>query len=650
MKTSILNLSLWLHEMRVPARSATIVAALGFQIFSIHLVHSQLAITEVMSSAANRLGTNVVLQGPDFWELTNFSTNAINLTGYSFNDNSGGWEGRDTTPFLDVVIQTNESIILLKLETNATVAVDMFRTWWGLPNSVQVLVYTNKGFSANGDLLNLWSPGAVENLVDSVSFGAATRGFTFTYNPSTGAFDQLSVTNVQHEFKAVTADDVGSPGVAAGPFAIGVLESPASVLVIPGDAVTFQVRFRGLPRPSFQWFHNGNLIPDAHSTNYTIASVTMADHGDYQVVLSNAFGTVTTTNATLTVSTKPVAPQFVVSPADFYVFRDQSATFHAVAVGLPPPTYQWRHDGMIIPGATNRSLIIPFAQSSDAGSHSITASNPLGSVTKEARLVVTARPNLKITEIMPGPTAGHEDWWELTNFEDYPVDLIGYRFDDLTRLPQLDPLPRYAYAWVITNHVTIGPGESIIFVERTEPETFRDWWGRTNLPPTLQIINYSGDSLNLDADGGDGIGLFNMGATDDSDLVVFGSFSTATRGVSFVFDLANPDVYCCYLLAVPGENGAFIAAQGGDVGSPGYIRTPTDPRILSFQRQPGSCLITWRSVAGGTYVVQSREQLTVGNWVDLRTLSPTGTTTSYLDTTANGSSQRFYRVVIRPAP
>jgi hypothetical protein len=182
-----------------------------------------------------------------------------------------------------------------------------------------------------------------------------------------------------------------------------------------------------------------------------------------------------------------------------------------------------------------------------------------------------------------------------------------------------------------------------------EAEVFREWWGRTNLPPALQIITYGGASLNLDGDG-DGIGLFNMGATDDTDLVIFGSFSTTPRGVSWVFDIANPDFYCCYLLAAPGVNGAFIASQGGDIGSPGYIDTPSDPRILSFQRQPGSCLITWRSVAGGNYVVQFREHLTVGSWVDLRTLSSTGTTTSYLDTTANGSSQRFYRIVMRSAP
>ena len=650
MKQLIANRPVRAHGICAPARIAIFFAVVGFLTCGVRVTHSQLAITEVMSSATDRLGTNLVAEGPDFWELTNYSTNQISLTGYGFNDDSTGWNGRDTTPFSGVFIDPNESIILIKLETNAPIAVEMFRRWWGLSDSVQVLYYQDKGFKASGDGVRLWSPSAAEDLVDSVNFGVATDGVTFTYNPATGAFDGLSAIDVGGAFKAVTADDVGSPGVRGEPFAISIVESPASVLAIPGDSVTFRISFRGLPRPSFQWFHNGNPIPGARSTDYTISSVSLAEQGDYQVVLSNSLGSVTSAAAALTVRTNPVAPQFVVSPTDFHVFEGQGATFQAVAVGLSPPTYQWRFNGADIAGATNRSYVLQFAQFSDAGIYSVVASNQLGAVTNEARLVVTARPNLKITEIMPGPTTGHQDWWELTNFEDYPVDLIGFRFDDLTRLPAKDPFPLYAYAWVVTNHVIIGPEESIVFVEQMDAGEFRDWWGSTNLPPALQIIRYGGLSLNLDADGGDGIGLFNMGATDDRDLVILGSFSSSPPGISLVFDVTNPDVDCCYLQAEAGVNGAFAAAQGGDVGSPGYIDTPTDPRILLFRRQPAGCFLTWRSIRAGNYVVQCRDRLAAGNWVDLATRPRAGATTSFLDTTVTAADQRFYRVVWRPTP
>ncbi|HXS68161.1 MAG TPA: hypothetical protein VN761_04920, partial [Candidatus Polarisedimenticolia bacterium] len=47
---------------------------------------AQLAITETMSSESTNLGSGLVAAGPDYWELSNFGTNTIDLTGYLFND------------------------------------------------------------------------------------------------------------------------------------------------------------------------------------------------------------------------------------------------------------------------------------------------------------------------------------------------------------------------------------------------------------------------------------------------------------------------------------------------------------------------------------------------------------------------------------
>jgi hypothetical protein len=56
----------------------------------------QLAITEVMSSASRTLGTNSSLTSlSDYWELTNFGTEPIDLNGYRWNDNLGGLYGND---------------------------------------------------------------------------------------------------------------------------------------------------------------------------------------------------------------------------------------------------------------------------------------------------------------------------------------------------------------------------------------------------------------------------------------------------------------------------------------------------------------------------------------------------------------------------
>src|SRR5688572_3094222 len=74
---------------------------------------AQLAITEVMSSASSTLGTNAVGSHPDFWELTNFGTNVIDLTDYRFND-SGGFQGATGEIFAGRTIAPGESIIFFQ--------------------------------------------------------------------------------------------------------------------------------------------------------------------------------------------------------------------------------------------------------------------------------------------------------------------------------------------------------------------------------------------------------------------------------------------------------------------------------------------------------------------------------------------------------
>jgi hypothetical protein len=59
----------------------------------------------------------------------------------------------------------------------------------------------------------------------------------------------------------------------------------------------------------------------------------------------------------------------------------QGASFTVVATAAPPPTYQWRKDGVAIPGATGATLTITNAQPSDAGSYSVAVTNAAGSVT-----------------------------------------------------------------------------------------------------------------------------------------------------------------------------------------------------------------------------------------------------------------------------
>jgi glucose/arabinose dehydrogenase len=83
-------------------------------------------------------------------------------------------------------------------------------------------------------------------------------------------------------------------------------------------------------------------------------------------------------------------PSILTDPADQTVSVGFQATFSAYASGLPALTYQWRKNGVDIPGATNTTYIIPAVVFADSGDYDIIVYNPYGSDTSAtAHLTVT---------------------------------------------------------------------------------------------------------------------------------------------------------------------------------------------------------------------------------------------------------------------
>ena len=625
---------------------------------SAELAIAQLAITEVMSSALNRFGAGVVSPGPDYWELTNFGTNDMDLTGYSWGDDQMALPPGDYFPFIKVVIRKGESIVFFRPDADILSA-EAFRLWWNLGPSVQVIPYTSDiGLSKGGDRVVLWRPNAFgdADVVDAVTFGAAKQGTSFTYD-SAGKFGVLSQLGVGSAFRAATSGDVGSPGTNAGPVRLKVLKLD-DIVAYPSETATFSVSYEGLPRPKFQWYRDGTPIWDATSPVYSIPDVHPERSGQYAVMLEDIFGTASNATARLTVVTNPTPPFFRLSPAELRVFEDQPAVFHARAVGVPVPTYQWRLHGTNLSGQTGRDLEVSQFQPLGTHEYAVVASNEGGAVTNVARLIVTERPDLRITEVMPSQRDTGPNEPKLVNSHQSPcfgsntVDLIGYRFDDESVFDDGNPRPHLPLAWILTNHVYIHHLESVIFTE-LDAEAFRSWWGWNNLPPNLQIIQYSPGGRGLSEDAEDGLGFWNSGATSDEDVVnvvkdyALVSYVTndIVTGVSFTID---PQYRCCYLRSQTNVNGAFAAVENGDIGSPGYIREPTDVRVLHMSAVASGCQLIWRSVQTGSYRIEYKDGLG-GAWNLLAPVSREGSTTTFVDTTLRENVQRFYRVVLEQA-
>ena len=210
-----------------------------------------------------------------------------------------------------------------------------------------------------------------------------------TTSADNGAVYSVVVSNTLGSITSASATLTVTPA----PTAPKITTQPASQSVQAGQSATFSVVATGTAPLNYQWRRNGTAIAGATSALYKTPATTSADNGAvYSVVVSNTLGSITSGNATLTVTAAPAAPKITTQPANQSVPAGQSATFSVVATGTAPLAYQWRRNGTAIAGATSALYNTPATTSADNGAvYSVVVSNTLGSITSaNATLTVTA--------------------------------------------------------------------------------------------------------------------------------------------------------------------------------------------------------------------------------------------------------------------
>ena len=96
---------------------------------------------------------------------------------------------------------------------------------------------------------------------------------------------------------------IGTSGTTDAGLAPSFVLQPSNTTVSEGASVTFSAEATGTPDLVYQWKKNGTNIPGANGLTYTIKSTSLGDNNAlYTVTVSNAFGSVTSAQATLTVT------------------------------------------------------------------------------------------------------------------------------------------------------------------------------------------------------------------------------------------------------------------------------------------------------------------------------------------------------------
>jgi alpha-tubulin suppressor-like RCC1 family protein len=165
-----------------------------------------------------------------------------------------------------------------------------------------------------------------------------------------------------------------------------IAQQPVSHEVPVGGTATFTVAAGGSAPLVYQWQRSSTNIPGAVNPSYVISPVTTNHSGNYRVIVSNAFGVVTSIVATLTALPIPVITS---QPRSQSVLAGGSVTFNVSADNALG--YQWRTNNTNIAGATQPSYRINNVQTNDAGNFLVVLTNQYGAVTSAvATLAVTA--------------------------------------------------------------------------------------------------------------------------------------------------------------------------------------------------------------------------------------------------------------------
>lgn len=329
-----------------------------------------------------------------------------------------------------------------------------------------------------------------------------------------------------------------------------ITTQPASLTVVAGGSATFSVVASGSGTLSYQWRKGGAAISGATVASYTIAVTSADDAASYDVVVTNSAGSVTSSAATLTVTTTDgsTVPTISSQPASLSVAAGASASFSVTATGSGTLAYQWFKDGTAISGATAASYSVSSTTSSDAGSYTVTVSNSAGSVTSSAAvLTVTVTTSSSSALAADATTAAQAFIATLSSSQQSSVQLSW----NLTTARQWSNLPasmvsRNGLAW-----------KSLSTAQQTAARAL-----------IATALSSTGNTLHQ-----------GMQAADDALVSLYGaSSSTYGSGNYYIAFVGTPSATGYWLLQLTGHHLTYNIAFNGTVKSPTPLFLGVEPK------------------------------------------------------------------------
>lgn len=232
---------------------------------------------------------------------------------------------------------------------------------------------------------------------------ATAQNAVLTINPVTATDAGLYSVEVSNKYGRVTSDAAALNIL----FPPSIVSQPSSQTVTNGTPTSLSVIAFGSAPLSYQWFGNNNtaLVNETNST-LSFAATTPASSGVYKVQVSNPYGSLFSSPATVTVVDPP---QITLQPLSVTNNQGATVTFNSGGSGTAPLRFQWWfNESVALTNATNQSLTLTSITGPQSGSYQLVVTSPYGraaSVPATLKVIVpNTPPQISLTSPVNGQT------------------------------------------------------------------------------------------------------------------------------------------------------------------------------------------------------------------------------------------------------
>jgi hypothetical protein len=415
--------------------------------------------------------------------------------------------------------------------------------------------------------------------------------------------------------KVVEADFGSSPTVSI---------SPANLVVLLGSNAVLTANAVGLPPLAYQWLSNSFPILNATNSTYLILGASLSEAGNYSVIVTNLYGSATSSVATVTVV---VPPGMIEQPTNVTVAAGNIVNLSVLASGTEPLSYQWLNSSGPITNATNSLYTLSSAQTNNGDGYYVVVSNAYGVATSAvatvfvyqsisitvppASQVVPARATVTFSVIANGYPAPSYQW----SFQG--TNLLGATSSTLT-IPTVGLLNCGEYA------VTVGNGY---------PSDLNAG-ASLNMSPSITTA-FSGVTA-----------IWGQGASLSVAAIGSGALTYQWYKNGLPIDSATNQSFDLSSVQF-GDGGLYsvvVSSQWGSITNKA-AQLIVNPAGMDLGLYAG---INISGVAGYTYEIQYTTDLTETNsWITLTNLTLQQPVELWFDTTTNAAATRyrFYRIL-----